>query len=117
MQRLAALYHYLTIVQRGPSSFGEGLIVYGASKRSQSVYFKGPATQICAEAESLKLAHDSAMRACRLYRVMLLDGSLKDDGHLRKQLLEARRRAADRLYKHSLHCSSCNPARPSDEGP
>jgi hypothetical protein len=73
--------------------------------------------QGCAEAKSLKLAHDSAMRACRLYRIMLVDGSLTDDGHLRKQLLESRRQAADRLYKHSLHCAACKPSRSSDEEP
>jgi hypothetical protein len=71
----------------------------------------------CAEAKSLKLALDSAMRACRLYRVMLVDGSLSDDGHIRKQLLEARRQAVDRLYKHSLHCAACRPPRCSDEEP
>lgn len=70
----------------------------------------GQDSRYCAEAETLKRAYDEVMCRWRLHRVMLLDGSLKGNGHVRKQLLDARRQAADGLYMHVLQCPVCKPS-------
>jgi hypothetical protein len=84
---------------------------------SQKAHLKELAVQTCPEHKNLKRIYDDAVRAWQLHRILISDGSLKRAASLRKELLFARRQAAERLYEHSIHCRVCKRFRPSDEEP
>jgi hypothetical protein len=63
----------------------------------------------CAEDTRLRQAYDAALRAWNLHHSSFYNGvrSIDASSRLRRQLLDAKSKAVDDLYEHSVKCPTC----------
>jgi hypothetical protein len=63
----------------------------------------------CPEDLRLRQVYEAALRAWNLYHSCCLNGAHSKDANsrLRRELLNARLKAADDLYDHSVKCPTC----------
>jgi hypothetical protein len=67
----------------------------------------------CAEDLRLRQAYDAALRAWNLHHSSFYNGvrSIDASSRLRRQLLDAKSKAVDDLYDHSIRCPACKIAK------